>query len=80
MADIYGRMKQVERKLDWMMHCITMQAAMSSGLTGPDGQPLPPRMIRGTMAELYELAKQATTITEDDQDLSLVKAAGDQNG
>lgn len=66
MADIAGRLRAVEKKLDWIMDVSRMKVAISSGLAGPDGNPLPSRVFEGTLNEIYALTRVIPELRESD--------------
>ena len=65
MADIYARVRELERKVNFLMNTVRMNAAVSSGLSGPDGRPLPGKTFNASLAELYQMTKQLPTLAED---------------
>jgi hypothetical protein len=65
-ADIAGRLKAVERKLDFIMNNMRMRAAVQSGILGPDGQPQKPKVFEGSLLELYHLSREIPTMKESD--------------
>jgi hypothetical protein len=65
-ADIASRLRLVEKKLHWMMDVMRMKVAISSGLSGPDGRPLPGQVIEGTMNEIYALTRTIPEARESD--------------
>jgi hypothetical protein len=64
MADMAGRLRLIEKKLSWIMDNMRMRAVISSGLTGPDGNPLPGKAFEGSLSELWMFARQLPTLTE----------------
>lgn len=66
MADIYGRVKLLERKLNWLMDTMRMKVAISSGVLGADGQPVPSRVIDGSLNEIYALTRELPSALESD--------------
>lgn len=70
MADIYARVKLLEKKLNFVMNSIRMKGAVGSGLLKADGTP-DMRLVEGSLAEFYELAKRADEVISEDPPDSL---------
>lgn len=68
MADVAGRVRMLERKLNWLMNTMRMKAAVPTGLINPDGKPAF-RVFEGSLLELFHLAKEMQTIQENEHDL-----------
>lgn len=64
MADVYSRVRSLEKKLDFIMNNVRMKAAVSSGLSGPDGRPVPARVFEGSLLELYHASRALETVSE----------------
>ncbi len=67
MSKTLARLIEVERKLNWCMSVLQMKGAMPTGLSGPDGRPAM-RIFQGSMLEMYEMARQSSTVLQSDQD------------
>jgi hypothetical protein len=65
-ADLAGRVRLLERKLNWMMDAMRMKVAVSSGVLGPDGQPAPSKIIDGSLNEIYALTRVIPQALESD--------------
>jgi hypothetical protein len=65
-ADLAGRVRLIERKLNWMMDTMRMKVAISSGVLGPDGQPIPSKVVDGTMNEIFALTRVMPQALESD--------------
>lgn len=58
MADVYARVKEIERRLNFIMTTLWMRAMIAApgGIVGPDGKPAG-QPFDGTLLELYQLAR-----------------------
>ena len=68
MSDIYGRVRLLERKLNWLMSNMRMKAVVSSGVVGPDGRAVAAKVFEGTLHELFALSKELPSRTEAEGD------------
>lgn len=50
-------------KLNWLMTQMHMKAMITSGVLGPDGQPVG-KVFEGSMLELYHLQAEIPTVTQ----------------
>jgi len=64
MADVYARVRDLERKLHFIMTSMRMKAAVTNGLLGADGRPQA-NIFEGNLLELYHLSRQIPTVGED---------------
>lgn len=69
MSDIYNRVKQLEKKLEFVMEVGRMRYAIGSGLVSSDGTPVPPKIYEGSLKEIYDLARKHQTIMESEAEL-----------
>lgn len=60
MADLAGRIKQVERKLNFIMDNMRMRAALQTGILGSDGKPVI-KLFEGSLNELYAMSREIPT-------------------
>ncbi len=61
MADIYGRVRSLERKLNFVMTNLRMKAAIGTGLVDVNGKPQV-RMFDGSLLELFHMSQQLPVI------------------
>lgn len=55
--NIDTRLRVIEDMLLFVMSNMRMKAAISSGLTGPDGLPVPSRQFEGSLLDLYRATR-----------------------
>ena len=61
--DIYVRLNQVERMLDFVMSNARMKAAISSDVLDGNGRPIT-KVFEGSLKELYYLSQQLPVIDQ----------------
>lgn len=72
MADIYGRVKQIEKRLNFIMANLRMKGAIGNGLLKADGTP-DVKIIEGSLEEFFQMLRHADeVITEDQIDPALI--------
>lgn len=64
--DIEQRLITVEERLEFILDHVRMQAAVTTGVLGPDGKPQA-KFINASLRELYYLSKQVPVIHESEQ-------------
>jgi hypothetical protein len=64
MADMAGRLRQVEKHMAFVMDNIRMRAAVvNNGILGPDGQPAL-KVFEGSLRELYAMSRAMPSTAE----------------
>jgi len=65
MADVAGRVRLLERKLDFIMTNLRMKAALQTGVVDANGQPVI-KTFDGSLLELYHLSREIATAAAED--------------
>jgi hypothetical protein len=62
--NIDTRLRVMEDMLLFVMSNMHMKAAISSGLTGPDGRPLPGKVVEGSLLDFYRASRSLPVVTQ----------------
>jgi hypothetical protein len=60
------RLAVLEDMIGFVMTQMRMRAVQTSGLSGPDGKPLPGTEFEGSLLDIYRLSRQMPVLRESD--------------